>query len=48
MDSIKEKYQNVREGGVRNKFNSVREEGIRNKAVRLFDYASFSHIYLFL
>lgn len=33
MDSIKQKYQSVREEGVRNKFNSVREEGIRNKAV---------------
>lgn len=33
MDSIKQKYQSVREEGVRNKFNSVRGEGIRNKAV---------------
>lgn len=35
MDSIKQKYQSVREEGVRNKFNSVREEGIRNKAVSI-------------
>lgn len=33
MDSIKQKYQNVREEGVRNKAQSIRGEGFRNKAV---------------
>lgn len=33
MDTIKQKYQSVREEGIRNKAQSIRAEGIRNKAV---------------
>ena len=34
MDSLKQKYQSVREEGVRNKAQSIRGDGFRNKAVR--------------
>ena len=40
MDSIKQKYQSVREEGIRNKAQSIRGDGFRNKAVSPWTLAS--------